>query len=246
MKKILFLLLIFLQTLIWFQCSSDGAAKQQSAENNGIPVKTLTLKPKPFSEYLQLTGTVAARNRVKIIAEEAGTLRKIIKDKGSIVREGDTLAIIENKIIEASYDEAKATLNQAELDFASKKVLHEKRAISENEYLVAKYGLERALAAYELNKARHSKLRITAPLNGYVNDRMYDLGAYTMPNTPIFDFIDNAYMKVYAGIAERFLNDIKIGTSVIITFDAYPDESLAEWHRRLGLGGEGDSGPTGI
>ena len=28
------------------------------------------------------------------------------------------------------------------------------------------------------------------------------------------------------------------------TFDAYPDESLAEWHRRLGLEGEGDPGRT--
>ncbi|UCF62860.1 MAG: efflux RND transporter periplasmic adaptor subunit, partial [bacterium] len=184
---------------------------------------TWTLKPKPFSEYLQLTGTVAARNRVYIIAEEAGTLRRIVKDKGSIVQAGDTLAIIENKIIEASYDEAKAALNQAELDYGSKKVLYDKRAISENEYLVAKYGLERARAAYELNKARHSKLTVTAPLNGYVNDRMYDLGAYTMPNTPIFDFIDNAYMKISAGIAERFMNDIKMGTPVMISFDAFPN-----------------------
>ena len=223
MKKVLFMLSIILMTLLWFQCSSDGAAKQGEDDVKGTPVRIWTLKPKPFAEYLQITGTVAARNRVKLIAEEAGTLRKIIKDKGSIVRAGDTLAIIENKIIQASYNEAQAALNQAELDYGSKKVLHEKRAISENEYLSAKYGLERAQAAYELNKARYSKLTITAPLNGYVNDRMYDLGAFAMPNTPIFDFIDNAFMKITAGVAERFMNDIKIGKPVQITFDAFPD-----------------------
>ena len=134
MKKVLFLLIGLSFTLIWFQCSSDGAANQAEADVQGIPVKIWTLKPKPFSEYLQITGTVAARNRVKLIAEEAGTLRKIIKDKGSIVQAGETLAIIENKIIEASYNEAKAALNQAKLDYSSKKVLHDKRAISENEY----------------------------------------------------------------------------------------------------------------
>jgi membrane fusion protein (multidrug efflux system) len=223
MKKILFLLIILLQTLIWFQCSGDGTAKQGDTDSNGTPVRILTLKPTHFEEYLQITGTVAARNRVKLIAEEAGTLRKIVKDKGSIVQAGETLAIIENKILEASYSEAKAALNQAKLDYGSKKVLHEKRAISENEYLIAKYGLERAQAAYELNKARYSKLTITAPLNGYVNDRLYDMGAYTMPNTPIFDFIDNEYMKITAGVAERFMNDIKIGKPVQISFDAFPD-----------------------
>lgn len=223
MKKVLFFLLLLLLSLFCLQCSSDGTAKQGEADVVGTPVRIWTLKPKPFSEYLQITGTVEARNRVNLIAEEAGTLRKIIKDKGSIVRAGDTLAIIENKILQASYNEAKAALNQAELDYGSKKVLHEKRAISENEYLSAKYGLERAHAAYELNKARYSKLTITAPLNGYVNDRMYDLGAFTMPNTPIFDFIDNAVMKITAGVAERFMNDIKIGKPVQISFDAFPD-----------------------
>ena len=223
MKKVLFVLLMLILIVLLSQCSGDGTAKQGDADVKGTPVRIWNLKPKPFSEYLQITGTVAARNRINLIAEESGTLRKIIKDKGSIVRAGDTLAIIENRIIQASYSEAKAALNQAELDYGSKKVLHEKRAISENEYLSAKYGLERALAAYELNKARYSKLTITAPINGYVNDRMYDLGAFTMPNTPIFDFIDNAYMKITAGVAERFMNDIKIGKPVQISFDAFPD-----------------------
>ncbi len=226
MKKFMGFLSVMVLILAAGSCSSDGSASQQGNQNGGIAVKTLLLKPRPFSEYLQITGTVEARNRVKIVAEEAGTLVKIIRDKGSFVRAGDTLAVIENKIIEASYNEARATLNQAELDIASKKVLYQKRAISENEYLAAKYGYERAMAAYELNKARYTKLNITAPLNGYVNDRMYDLGAYTLPTTPVFDFIDNAFMKINAGVAERFMNDIRTGTPVEISFDAYPDLNL--------------------
>lgn len=226
MKKFLFFLFTTVMILLSLNCSSNGNAIDQTNETNGIAVKTMILQPRPFAEYLQVTGTLEARNRIKVIAEEAGTLRRIIKDKGSFVRAGDTLAIIENKVIEASYDEAKAALNTAELDFGSKKVLYEKRAISENEYLAAKYGLERAQAAYELNKARHSKLYLVAPLNGYVNDRMIDLGAFAMPMSPVFDFIDNAYMKITTGVAERFLNDIQIGTPVDISFDALPDLKL--------------------
>jgi RND family efflux transporter MFP subunit len=223
MKHVFFTGLIILLAFVSFQCSGEGNASQKVNEKQGIPVEALILTPRPFSEYLQLTGTVTARNRVKIVAEENGLLKKIIRDKGNIVRAGDTLAIIENKILEASYKEAVAALNQAELDYGSKKVLYDKRAISENEYLAAKYGLERAQAAYELNKTRYSKLTIVSPLNGYVNDRFYDLGAFVMPMTPVFDFIDNAYMKINAGVAERFLQDIKIGTAVQVTFDAIPN-----------------------
>ncbi len=226
MKKLYVFVTAILLSLIPLQCSSDGSPSQENEVAKGIPVQTMKLEPRPFSEYLQLTGTLEARNRIKIIAEEAGSLQKIIRDKGSIVREGDTLAIIENKIIQASYNEARATLNQAELDYSTKNVLYGKKAISENEYLAAKYGLERARASYELNTARYSKLYITAPLNGYINDRMYDLGAYVLPATPLFDFIDNASMKIIAGVAERFISDIRIGTPAIITFDAFPDTTI--------------------
>jgi RND family efflux transporter MFP subunit len=223
MKRVFFSVTAFLMTFYAISCSGDGSASQELSSNQGIPVEILKLSPRSFSEYLQITGTVTARNRVKIVAEETGLLRKVIRDKGNIVRKGDTLAIIENKILEAGYKEAVAALNQAELDYGSKKVLYGKRAISENEYLAAKYGLERAQAAYELNKTRYSKLTIVSPLNGYVNDRYYDLGAFIMPMTPVFDFIDNAYMKINAGVAERFMQDIKIGTPVQVAFDSYPD-----------------------
>jgi membrane fusion protein (multidrug efflux system) len=226
MKKVYIFVTALLLSSFSLQCSKEGSASQENNVAKGIPVQVMELKPRPFSEYLQITGTLEARNRIKIMAEEAGNLQKIVRDKGSVVRAGDTLAIIENKIIQASYNEAKAALNQSELDYSTKNVLYSKKAISENEYLAAKYGLERAKASYELNKARYSKLYITAPLNGYVNDRMNDLGAYVLPATPMFDFIDNATMKIIAGVAERFISDIRIGTPAIITFDAFPDTTI--------------------
>jgi membrane fusion protein (multidrug efflux system) len=158
--------------------------------------------------------------------EEGGILRKILIDKGHRANKGDTLAVLENKVLEAGYHQAKAALQQTELDHRSKKVLFEKRAISENEYLNAKYALDAAQATYEMAKVRYQKLFIVSPLKGLVNNRYYDLGAYANPMTPIFEFIDNDYMKVRAGVAERFLGDINIGTPVEITFDAYPDMKL--------------------
>lgn len=226
MKKALLIAIIALTGLLFTQCGGDGQADQADPVTPKTPVQTMILKPRPFNVYIELTGTLEARNHIQLIVEEGGTLNKILKDKGHFVRKGDTLAILENKILEASYNEAKASLQQATLDYNSKEVLFNKRAISENEYLSSKYGLQRAQAAYQLAKARYTKLFITAPLSGYVNDRFYDLGAYAMPMSPIFDFIDNAYMKINAGIAERFIKDIRIGTPVEISFDALPGTAI--------------------
>lgn len=222
MKKVLLMMIIPVMGLLLTQCGGDGQADQNDPVVSKTAIKTMKLNPRPFNVYIELTGTLEARNHIQLIVEEGGTLNKILRDKGHFVRKGDTLAILDNKILEATYNEAKASLQQATLDYNSKKVLYSKRAISENEYLSSKYGLQRAEAAYQLGKARYSKLFITAPLSGYVNDRFYDLGAYAMPMSPIFDFIDNAYMKINAGIAERFIKDIQIGTPVEISFDALP------------------------
>ena len=225
MKTYWLYLLILLLGLTTWRCSREGVADQPD-KPAGIPVKTIVLHPRPFSEYINITGTLEARKHIQIIVEEPGILKRILRDKGSLVRKGDTLAILENKILEASYREAKAAFQQSELEYRSREVLYQKKAISENEFLMAKYGRERAKAAYELARARYSKLFIVAPISGYVNDRLYDQGAYTMVMTPLFDFIDNAHMKIRAGVAERFMNDIRIGTPVEITFDAYPDLRL--------------------
>lgn len=226
MKKQLLVLLIFSIGIINWQCSRDGAAEQPEVDKNITPVRIMTLSPRPFSEYLEVTGTVEARNHIQIVVEEGGIVHRIKRDKGSLVKKGDTLIVLENRMIEAGYKESNAALHQAELDYKSMKVMYEKRAISENEYLAAKYGLDRARAAFDLAKARYDKLFLKAPLTGYVNNRFYDIGSYAMPMTPILDFMDNAVMKISAGVAERFLNDIHIGTPVEISFDAYPDLKL--------------------
>jgi len=227
MKKFLTGLIILGLAIFLLQCSGGESADQiKEVIRKQVPVKTVTLKPRPFAEYLNLTGTVKARNQIKIMIEESGILKKILKDKGQTVQAGDTLAILENEVLRASYKQAHAALKQAQIDFQSKKVLYAQKAISEIEYLSSKYALERAQAVLDLARARHKKLFITAPIPGFVNARYYDKGAFAIPATPIFDLIDNQTVKIEAGVAERFLSDISIGIPVKITFDAYPDMAI--------------------
>jgi len=189
-------------------------------------VKTITLEPGDFAEYLEITGTVRANNQFDILAEEAGELIKIKKDQGNYAKKGDTLAVIDNKILKAGYIQAEAAMKQAELAYSSNKVLFEKKAVSENDFLSSKYTYEQAKAAYKLYEARYGKLFITAPLNGLVNERFVDLGAYANSMSPVFHFIDNDTIKITAGIAERFASYIHTGSEAVITFDAFPDLML--------------------
>ncbi len=230
MKQIFLFLLATFVLLSLQSCGEQGNAEdaENSSENlqKITNVKVLKLESQTFSNYLNVTGVVKARNHVEIMVEEGGILRKVMIDKGRKARSGDTLAVLENRVVEATFKQAKASLQQAELDHKSKKILFDKRAISENEYLNSLYALNAAEAALDMAKARYDKLFIAAPLNGLVNNRFYDLGAYANVMTPIFEFIDNDVMKIHAGVAERFMGDIHINSPVETTFDAYPGLKL--------------------
>jgi len=204
-------------------CSSESNANSDQINQKTFTVQTVDLHLRSFHEYLEVTGTLKARNQIDLIVEEGGILKSVRIDKGKFAKKGDTLAVLENRVLRAQYDEAIATRNQAELDLKSKKVLFEKRAIPENDYLSSLYGYERAQAAYDLARARYDKLFIIAPISGFVNNRYYDFGAYAMPMTPIYDLVDNVRLKVRSGVAERFLTDINKGTMADIKFDAFPD-----------------------
>lgn len=226
MKKVLIISITLIVLIVIFVVVFGSEKQSETATNitsKTTPVETTMLSPKPFSEYLEVTGTVKARNRVNIVVEASGILKQILKAKGSYVQNGDTLAILENEEVRASYDDAGAALKQAQTNYRSSRILYDKKAISENDYLNSKYNLDRAQAQYDLAKARYSKLFVTAKIGGYVNNRFYDLGAYLQPPAPLFDLIDNFHVKITAGVAERYRKDIELGTPVRLTFDAFPD-----------------------
>ncbi len=227
MKKILLSIVVLGGFLFVQSCSNQASAEKViKSGTNGIPVKVITLQPRPFSQYIRLTGTVRARNQIKIIAEEAGTLSKIEKAKGTFVRRGEVLAQLKNEILQAAFHDAQAAYDQALLTFNSNKALFAKKAIAENQFKASKLGLKRAQAALEMARVRVGKLTITAPVKGYVNDRYPDLGAYITPGTPLFELVDNSSFTVRAQVAERYIAYIKEGAAVQVGFDALPGLTL--------------------
>ncbi len=209
---------------------SPAAPKDPTAAaadpGKAVPVRTQRLEPRDFVDYLRVTGTVLARGKINVVAEEGGILKRLLVDKGNRADAGAGLALLDNPVPVAGRDQAAAALKQAELDQATKKALFDKKAIAENEYLYSNYSLEAARAAYALVQARVDKLTLRTPIAGIVNRRYYDLGAYVTPMTPAFEIIDLDQLRVRAGVAERFIGDVGLGTPVDVTFDAFPDVTI--------------------
>jgi membrane fusion protein (multidrug efflux system) len=208
--------------VILASCEKGQPAAQATTERPAVPVETVTLEGRPFESYLQVTGTVKARSLIQVVAEEGGILREIRTDKGQPAEANAVLARLENQALNAALAQAVAALRQAELDASSRKVLFEKKAIPENEYLASGFALDAARASSDLARTRADKLTIRAPIGGLVNARFVDLGAYVTPMSPVFELIDLERVRIVAGVAERHMSSVAVGTPARVTFDAYP------------------------
>ena len=88
-----------------------GAAKSDNPEKpRGVPVRTAQVQRRELADTLLLTGTLRPQAQVQVVAEVNARLLRVLRDEGSRVAEGETLALLDETDYRLSHDRAKAAL----------------------------------------------------------------------------------------------------------------------------------------
>jgi HlyD family secretion protein len=150
------------------------------------------------------TGSVQPTNKVEVSSELSGTVRRVLVDYNSVVKQGDVLAELDTAKLKATVDssrarlaaarakvqEAEATLIETEQDLARKKLLASTQAGSRQAVDQAQAARDRAQAGLasaradvgvaeadlNLNETNLAKACICSPINGVVLTRNVDPG----------------------------------------------------------------------
>jgi membrane fusion protein (multidrug efflux system) len=91
---------------------------------------------------------------------------------------------------------------------------------------LARSRIAEATSALQKAKRDLELCAVQAPFDGAVVRRWLDPGAMLMPGQPVVSMFDPASLRVDANIEEKYLNRIRIGDSVDMVVDAYPDLHL--------------------
>ena len=102
---------------------------------------------------------------------------------------------------------------------------------SQGEAMKAQISLSQALvrqreAELTLAKIQLANSVIIAPSNGVVTKRAVEIGQYITVAQPLCSIIDNTHLWITANFKETQLKDIKLGQSVDVKIDAYPNIKL--------------------
>jgi RND family efflux transporter MFP subunit len=222
MKKITFeILSVLIMLSIFFNACSDAGGNEKEKEDPGsfTYVETTKLKSEPFVSYISLVGVVKAYQKAEVAVEEGGIIENFLKEKGSYVKQGDVILELQNEVLKANLDAAKAQYDMAENNFKKQEEVYNQKVTSELQYLNAKYERDGAKANYELIKSRYEKTFIKAPFSGIFDKKYIEEGEYAAPGTPIVSLVSMDRVKIEAGVPENYVNDIKAGNNVKIVFN---------------------------
>ncbi len=210
-----------------FAGCGGGGDPEGSARNDRITnVEVYTVLPFPYVEYLTLPVIVNPWREANIGLVQGGRVDRIDVDRGSRVREGQTLLTTDMELLRANLQTAEANLEYQKNEFERNRKLHESGSIADAVFDASRLQLAQAQSAFEIARKQLADATLTAPFGGVVTERHVEVGDILGPGTPAFRVIDMDRVRVRAGLPERFINDFRIGNSVTIMFDAMPERNF--------------------
>ena len=205
---------------------------------------TVNITHGDLKQVVSATGEIRPVNTVNVGSQVSGTIDKLYVDFNSKVKKGDILLTIEPSVLQASVNEAKASLDSAisQRDLA-------KSEFKRNEYLydegfISRAEMEKSEAAYEQAEQSVNRMQsqydravtnlgyatILSPVDGTVISRKVDVGqtvAASFQTPDLFEIAEDlTKMQIETAVSEADIGVIKDNQPVSFTVDAYPTETF--------------------
>jgi len=189
--------------------AADAAA---TAPKEEIPlVRTQTFIAQPRVRDVALRGRTEASRWVDLKAETTGRVAAVPTRKGSRVRAGDVLIELSMENREARLAEARALVQQRELEHSATVQLNERGVRPQTKVAEAFALLESARARQREIEIDISNTKVRAPFNGVVETRPVEIGDIVNRGTIIARVIDQDPFLVVGQISERDVAFVKPG-----------------------------------
>ena len=214
---------------------------------------TMDITRGDIAQTVTATGEIMPVNTVSVGSQVSGTIEEIFVDYNSTVKKGDKLLTIEPSVLQASVDEAKASLDSAisqrdyakneyernkylfESDFIARSTMEQ----SQTQYEQAQASVVRAQSQYDKAVTNLGYATITSPVDGTVISRKVDKGQTVAASfqTPDLFYIaeDLTKMQIETSVSEADIGMIKSGQSVTFTVDAYSGTTFVGSVRQVRL-----------
>ena len=210
-------------------------------------VTVTTAYPYQAATQLNAAGYVVAQRKASVASKATGRLEWLGVAEGSKVREGEIIARLENRDMQALVDQAAASVTSARVELKeAQRALERARDLERQKYVSvaaldtaqarfdkAGAGVGVALANQRAAQVGVDQTLIRAPFDGVVLTKTANVGDVITPFSSateskgaVVTMADMETLEVEADVSEVNLGKIRIGQPCEIQLDAFPDQRM--------------------
>lgn len=199
-------------------------------------VELETVAPHNLKSYVTLNGKVEPERSVQVYSRLSAYVEAILKEEDEFVAAGTVLARLDDTEIRIQYrlaenqlEQAELTLGDEEAKFNRSEQLKKEDLVSDEDYQAAKTSYQNARIEYQ-NKLENFKdlelqlayTRIRAPIEGFVVERLIDVGSRVNANEEVYSIEDFTPLLIRLYVPASDAINLDKGMPVEISSELYP------------------------
>lgn len=201
---------------------------KKAAEPKVKPVSIDTLTPETFRHYVELQGTVDAKNNVMVTPKSGGAVTAMYVKEGDFVKAGSIIGKVDNSLLLESVEELKTQLSLANTLYEKQRNLWDQKIGTELQYLQAKNNKESLERRMSTLNAQLSQTNIVSPMAGVVDMVNVKVGEMASPGMGVVRIVNLSNLKVSAKVSDTYAASVKKGDEVIVKFPDLDKEYKAK------------------
>lgn len=167
-----------------------------------------------FTNYLEVQGKIDAEENVQVNPEAQGVVTAVYVAIGQNVSKGQTLAQIDDKVLNQNISELQTQLDLANTLFQRQKNLWDQKIGTEVQYLNARSQKEAAERRIATVRSQISMYKIKAPISGTIDEMELKVGSVATPGMPGIRIVNANKLKAKAQVAESYTGRVNQGDDV--------------------------------
>ncbi len=202
-------------------CGEKGT--DASAIHELVKVRVEIARALDGQGFERVPGNIRSAQESQLEAKFPAKIMKVLVKEGERVREGQSLAELDRKEIQAKLDQALAAQLQAKQDIERFTKLLPAGAVTKQEFDAADARKKIADAAVNEAKAFVEYTTISAPYDGIVTKKQLQDGDLAAPGKPLLSMEREDLYRFEADIPETLNSRINLGGSLLLTLTGVDD-----------------------
>ena len=209
---------ICLVALLSLAACEEQTASTVAPEAAASPVEaeSLHVTARELPVFYTTSGVVASDHRVAVSSRLSGYIREIAVREGQAIDKGDLLFRIDPVDARQAYEQARADLEDVEVDLRRYEGLLKEHAVSQQQFdkVRLRYKVARSRMLQARNQLKYAEVR--SPVSGFVVEKLASAGNLATPGHPVVVVEDPSRLLIETHVSERVIGRLQIDDRVAV------------------------------